>query len=107
MSKQDKYIMPTDEEEEAINAAIAADPDDFESDFENAFRSTATTPQGIAADVMRQYRGKQKAATKQSTTMRLPVEVIDFFKAGSQDGKGWQTRLNQVLIAHVASHKPR
>jgi len=105
MDKQHKYIMPTDKEEAEINAAIAADPDAFESDFTNAFRSTATTPQGIVDDVMRQYRGKQKEATKRATTIRLPENVIDFFKAGGKDGKGWQTRLSHALEEYVKEHK--
>ncbi|PID54789.1 MAG: hypothetical protein CR978_02190 [Gammaproteobacteria bacterium] len=35
---------------------------------------------------------------KQSTTVRLDSQVLDFFKAG---GKGWQTRINAVLREHV------
>ena len=38
---------------------------------------------------------------KISTTIRLDVEVIDFFKS---TGKGWQTRMNEVLRKYVASH---
>lgn len=43
-------------------------------------------------------RGKQIAPTKQSITIRLSAEVIDAFKA---TGKGWQTRINDALLAHV------
>lgn len=35
---------------------------------------------------------------KKSTTVRLDAEVLDFFKAG---GKGWQTRMNEVLREYV------
>lgn len=35
---------------------------------------------------------------KQSTTVRLDAQVLDFFKAG---GKGWQTRMNEVLREYV------
>ena len=51
---------------------------------------------------------------KQQVTLRLPAEVLAFFKAG---GPGWQTRLADVLSRHAAkasksaagstsSHKP-
>lgn len=39
-------------------------------------------------------RGPQKAPTKQSVTIRLDREVVEFFK---RDGKGWQSRINDVL----------
>lgn len=38
---------------------------------------------------------------KVSTTVRLDAEVIAFFKA---TGKGWQTRMNEVLREYVASN---
>lgn len=38
---------------------------------------------------------------KVSTTIRLDAEVIAFFKA---TGKGWQTRMNEVLREYVASN---
>lgn len=34
-------------------------------------------------------------------SMRYDAEVIEYFKA---TGKGWQTRINQVLSEYVASH---
>ena len=36
---------------------------------------------------------------KQQVTLRLPAEVLAFFKAG---GPGWQTRLADVLSRHAA-----
>ena len=45
-------------------------------------------------------RGPQKASTKKSTTIRLNAEVIDFFKS---QGKGWRTRINDVLQEYVDS----
>lgn len=35
---------------------------------------------------------------KQSTTLRLDAEILEFFKAG---GKGWQTRMNDVLREYI------
>lgn len=45
-------------------------------------------------------RPKQEV-TKQSATIRLDPEVIEYFK---KDGRGWQTRLNDVLKEYVESH---
>lgn len=47
-------------------------------------------------------RGPQKAPTKKSTTIRLNAEVIEFFKA---QGRGWQTKINDVLQEYVESSK--
>lgn len=47
---------------------------------------------------IKKTRGKQKAPTKKSVTLRLSQEVIDTFKA---TGKGWQSRINEVLLKHV------
>lgn len=47
---------------------------------------------------IKKTRGKQKAPTKKSVTLRLSQEVIDAFKA---TGKGWQSRINEVLLKHV------
>ncbi|MBW2709186.1 MAG: BrnA antitoxin family protein [Deltaproteobacteria bacterium] len=45
-------------------------------------------------------RGAQKAPTRKSTTIRLNADVLDFFKA---QGKGWQTKINDVLQDYVES----
>lgn len=37
---------------------------------------------------------------KKSTTIRLDAEVLDFFKS---QGKGWQTRINDILQKYVDS----
>ena len=39
-------------------------------------------------------RGRQKAPTKISTTLRLDRDVLERFKAG---GPGWQSRMNDAL----------
>ena len=52
---------------------------------------------GIPARV----RGTQKNALKDRITIRLDHEVVEFFKS---HGKGWQTRINDILQEHVNSH---
>ena len=39
--------------------------------------------------------------TKVSTTMRFDADTIAYFKA---QGRGWQTRMNNVLTEYVRSH---
>lgn len=39
---------------------------------------------------------------KRTTTIRLSPEVMNYFK---RDGKGWQTRINQVLQDYVQSQR--
>lgn len=48
--------------------------------------------------LMKKTRGKQKMPTKKSVTLRLNPEIIDAFKA---QGKGWQSRINEVLLKHI------
>lgn len=48
-------------------------------------------------------RGKQKAPTKVSTTLRLSPEVMDAFKA---TGNGWQTRIDAALKDWLTKHSP-
>jgi uncharacterized protein (DUF4415 family) len=90
-----KLIYPTPEEEAAINAGIAADPDTFElteKDFEK-MRPTLEVHPEIVEDY-RRSRGKQRAPTKVATSIRLSVSVLEAYK---QSGPGWQSRIDQDL----------
>jgi len=106
MNTRHKRIIP-DEEEAAINAGIAADPDNPEWTEELFAKATSVEDSSLPESFKRVARGGRphKAITKQITTMRLTPDVIEFFKAGSKDGKGWQTRLNRVLEEYVVAHK--
>ncbi|CAA9515634.1 MAG: hypothetical protein AVDCRST_MAG31-1259 [uncultured Sphingomonas sp.] len=42
------------------------------------------------------------AEPKQQVTLRLPAEVIGYFKAG---GPGWQTRISDVLQRHAREER--
>lgn len=76
------FILPTPEEDAAINAGIAADPDTFE-----------LTAEQIAG--MRPLRGRPPLARpKAALTMRVDADVLDACKAS---GPGWQTRINALL----------
>ncbi len=46
-------------------------------------------------------RGLQKKPTKVAPNLRLPQEVVDYFK---QEGRGWQTKIGIALEAWIKSH---
>lgn len=60
-------------------------------------------PAGLRDKLISLNKGGRPVAEnpKVSTTIRFDADVIAFFKAS---GKGWQTRMNQVLRDYVASH---
>jgi uncharacterized protein (DUF4415 family) len=60
------------------------------------------TPEQIAARKRGRPSGTVKADAKVSTTLRLDPDVLAAFKSS---GKGWQTRLNEVLRKAVSSGK--
>ena len=52
-----------------------------------------------AAEAVAQRRGRpRKAAPKINQTLRLDVDVVDAYR---RQGRGWQTRINAVLRAHM------
>lgn len=77
-------IHPTPEEDAAIDAGIADDPDTFElSDVQATLLRPIKT------------RGRPRLAnTKQPVKLRLDPEVIEGFRA---QGPGWQSRMNEAL----------
>ena len=83
------HISPTEAEDAAINAGIAADPDTYE----------------LGAEEFKQLRriGRPpKAQPKIAVTIRYDKDVIEAFKAG---GPGWQTRINDALHAWLKTHR--
>ncbi len=97
-------IIPTHREDTEINAQIKADSDDFEwtekifceakpfesSDLPKSFK-----------DKVRKERLKVKKP-KILLSVRYSSDVVEFFKTS---GKGWQTRMDEVLREYVASHR--
>lgn len=96
MSRQlPEIIIPTPEEDAAINAGIAADPDTSEASdhwFATAMTSEEAVPHILAR--YRRTRGRQKAPTKQQIHIRLDADIVEHFRSA---GPGWQTRLNDTL----------
>lgn len=75
------HISPTKEEDAAINAGIAADPDTYELGAES-FK------------VMKRVGRPRAASPKVAVTIRYDRDVVEAFKAS---GPGWQTRMNDAL----------
>ena len=79
--------VPTAEEDAAINAGIAADPDTYELG---------------AAEFKQLRRGRPLGSgSKVQVTLRIDVDVVDKFKAS---GAGWQTRMNDALKSWAKRH---
>ena len=96
-----EIIIPTPEEDAAINAGIAADPDTSEANDD--WFATALTSEEAVPHLLTRYRrtrGPQKSPTKQQIHIRLDADVVEHFRSG---GPGWQTRLNDTLRRAVFS----
>ena len=96
MTENDRelYIL-TDGEEAEAQREIALDPDApewTEADWARARPASEVVPHIVAE--YRRTRGRQKAPVKEKVTLRLDADVLAHFR---RDGKGWQTRLNDVL----------
>jgi len=113
------HISPTDEENAAIRAGIAADPDARELDdkwFASARPAREVLPPALyaaltdkskpatfrhvsdaqyKAQLQSKRRGRPKSAsTKKRIAIRLDEIVLNAFRA---TGAGWQTRMNLLL----------
>lgn len=89
MSSKRKLIMPTEAEEAAINAGIAADPDTYELN-QAEFKQ------------LKRVGRPPSASPKVSLTVRYDADIIEAFKAG---GDGWQTRMNHALRDWLRMHR--
>ena len=74
---------------------VSDNPEWTEKDFAEARPFAEVFPD--LAESIRKARGRPKVETpKQQVSLRLDPEVIEKFKA---TGKGWQSRINDVLKA--------
>lgn len=88
-------VFPTPEEDTAIRAGIAADPDARERTPEEIARMRPASE--VVPHIVERYqrtRGKQKAPTKTHISIRLDADLAAHFR---NSGPGWQTRLNDAL----------
>jgi uncharacterized protein (DUF4415 family) len=100
MTKFKKRPIPeiSDEEEAEIQAGIAQDPDNpewTEEDFRNAKPFAEVFPALLEKIEEMRGRGRPKLQTpKKLVSLRLDQDVVEKFRA---TGKGWQSRINDVL----------
>jgi uncharacterized protein (DUF4415 family) len=97
--------LPTPEEEAAINAGIAADPDNPELDDEFFARAKpareffdAKTYAGLLA---LQKRGASRRPAKVAASIRFDADVLAVLKAS---GRGWQARVNAAMREWLKTH---
>jgi len=83
------FDIPSDEEETVINAGIIADPNTYE----------LTESEGIK---LRRVGRPLSTVTKERVTIRLSRDVTEYFR---RSGRGWQTRMNEVLQEYISSHR--
>lgn len=76
-----------------MNNIPKVNPEWMDETFAKARKGSAAT------SVVR--RGKQKAPLKMPISLRIDAEVLSFFRS---QGKGWQTKMNDVLKAWVERH---
>lgn len=80
-------VMPTPDEDAAINAGIAQDHDTYELG---------------AAEFKQLRRGRPMGSgSKVQITLRIDADLVDTFKAS---GAGWQTRINDALRSWSKRH---
>jgi len=80
------FDLPSDEENERIQAGIKADPDTYDvTDFSGLKKIGRPVSDNNIDRV----------------NIRLDKEITTYFKAS---GKGWQTRMNDALLEYVHSH---
>ncbi len=90
----------TDGEEAEIQRMIASDPDNPEAtdqQLKNGKSFAEAFPQLMES--IKRSRGRPPVeAPKQQVSLRLSPDVIRAFKA---TGKGWQSRIDDVLRKHI------
>ena len=72
------------------------DAEDFKQ-----FKPIAEVSPGLLKTI-RRGRGKQIAQIKEAVSIRLSTDVTEYFRS---TGKGWQTRLDDVLLEYVSGRK--
>ncbi len=82
------FKLPTPEEESAIQAGVAEDPDTYEL-TDTEFRQ------------LKRIGRPPAATTKERVTMRLSRDVVARFRAA---GPGWQTRIDAALKEWLETH---
>lgn len=105
ISKSGRRItLPDETEDRAINKGIASDPDAVELG-EAFFEKARPATQALGAETVEALKrgrgrptGSVAAQTKQKVNLRLDPDVLAALRA---TGRGWQTRVNDLLRADI------
>ena len=84
------FRIPSEEENERILSAAMSDPDSrpfTDDEWERALPTVRV--------------GRHGRLLKSSVTLRLDADVAAYFRSS---GRGWQTRINEILREWVCSH---
>ncbi|OJU89156.1 MAG: hypothetical protein BGO13_11770 [Burkholderiales bacterium 66-5] len=99
-----KLHVPTEAEDQAINAGIAQDPDTPELGAE-FFAKAKPAPEALGQQVvaaLKRGRGRPVGSvaeqTKEKVNLRLDPDVLDALRAS---GRGWHTKVNDLLRADI------
>ncbi len=90
-----------EQKKQALEATVNPPIDgDFEWDGKNEDDQPLSRKEMLAG--IRNKGGRPVSGnSKKITTIRLDARILDFFKSR---GKGWQTRINDVLQDYINSH---
>ena len=96
--------LPSEVEDKNITRGISADPNSVELD-ETWFGKAKTAQQVLGAEFIEGIKrgrgrpaGSVAAQTKEQVTLRLDPDVLHALRA---TGRGWQTRINDLLRADI------
>jgi uncharacterized protein (DUF4415 family) len=99
-----KLHLPTQVEDKAINHGIAQDQDapELGADFFSKARPAAEVLGAPVVAALRRGRGRPVGSvaeqTKEKVNLRLDPDVLAALRAS---GRGWQTRVNDLLRADI------
>ena len=88
------HISPTPEEDAAIKAAIASDPDTKDLSDEDWARMRPTFEVAPHIEKFLRKERERKSCAKTRVTLRLDADVVSRLR---EDGPGWQARANSAL----------
>ena len=105
LNNKPEIVIPSPEEDAAINAGIADDPDTFE--LSDEWFSSAKPSHEAVPHIMERYRrsrGKQQEPTKTAVHIRLDADIVAWFKNRAKGERGYQFRINQALREYITHH---
>jgi len=105
---QNELILPTAEEDALIAKGIAEDPDNPEwtaEDFAGAKKASEVLPSlfgdKVAQQMLKRVGRPKVKHPKKRVSIRLSDDTLTYFRSL---GKGWQTKVSEVLKQYMDQH---